>query len=205
MTTPLLCALLLGTLPAGACPTQPDTTAPALRPAPSLKLGVQTSNNGLLPTLSYERPLRPRLTLQASLGYGAHTFTEYYAQPLPDDPWHSASYARRVRQSEARAQLRYYIGRHPKPLTGLYAGLGLGLARVWEEATRPLAAGQTRTRLQLFPQLQVGGQYVVGRHLLLDIFLGLGAAQQQDFAFAPRSGKFWDFYAANGLQVGYAF
>ncbi|RYU83340.1 DUF3575 domain-containing protein [Hymenobacter persicinus] len=202
MLTSLISLLLAlpAALPPGARPT-PDSTG---TPVPnSLKLGVTTAANGQLSTLALERQLRPRLTLQARLGYGARTFSESYSLPGPGP--NTVPYTRRVRQAEATAHLRYYIGRHPKPLSGWYAGLGLGLARLREEGTRPQSAAETRTRLLLCPQVQVGGQYVFGRHFLLDVFLGLGAAQQRSFSFAPTPRRFWDFYAANGLQVGYAF
>jgi hypothetical protein len=183
--------------------TGPDTTSAVV--SHTVKLGLTTTANGQMPTLALERQLRPRLTLQSRLGYGARTFREFYTEPLPNDPLHSEPYSRRVRQAEASAQLRYFLGRHPQPLTGVYAGLGIGLAHVREVATRPQGTVEKRTRLLLYPQLLVGGQCVFGRHFLLDAFLGLGVAQRQDFAFVAHPRNVWDFYAANGLQVGYAF
>ncbi|GAA3940987.1 hypothetical protein [Hymenobacter algoricola] len=201
MTTFFLGALLLGALPAAAQPIQPDTTM--TRRPHSLKLGGQTSSSGLLPTLSYESQLRPRLSVQASAGYSARATRHAYNVRLTSTGVTSDSYTQQQNRLTAGAQLRYYFQGQKPALLGWYAGAGL--AGVYSHArVRPdSAAAIVRSQVQLQPQLRAGRQWAVGPRFLLDTFLGFDLVQYADYAFVAQPRRHLDLNPVFGLQAGY--
>ncbi|SHJ22638.1 Outer membrane protein beta-barrel domain-containing protein [Hymenobacter daecheongensis DSM 21074] len=203
-----LCSLaLLATLPLAAratAPAQPDTTAAPAPRTHALKLGLRTTaGQGLLPTAGYEWQLRPRLSLQTSLGYTGSTWHGGYSYVNDDYTISNYSYTLRARHLTAAAELRYYFQRTKPALLGWYAGVGLGTSYnqfTYAASNHPTTT--TSSTLTIRPQLRLGRQWSLGQRLLLDTYLGLDMNQQY---FSRSWRNRWQATGVAGFQLGYRF
>ncbi|MBC6697908.1 DUF3575 domain-containing protein [Hymenobacter sp. BT190] len=193
-------ALALG---AATLPPAPDTTI-TTAPVPRL---IKLGTHGLIPgvfTLGYERQLSAQWSVLGSVGYYGSSY-ESFALIDNGGGYVQDDYMRRDRYYAVGTQLRHYFRRrHPKPLTGWFAGANLQ-ATQHNSNTNYLKYPQNNAsfhRASIQVQVLAGRQCALGRRLILDSFLGVSVWRPPSPVGGTQSVQ---VQAGAGLQVGYRF
>ncbi|KAA9333313.1 hypothetical protein F0P96_10095 [Hymenobacter busanensis] len=208
------CAFLCTGMGEAQAATPNDTlhvTKPRIR---ALKAGgriVQFGGPHL--AITYEQVIKGRISSAFSLG------GRYYATPIQIGSYDPATQTvtvltegkREYTSLVAEAQIRYYALPGKQALTGLYAGLGIGVAyeNFWRDYASFPGVADSFTEIHTPVSCRLGYQFRLGPRFLLECALGLDVNANPGAPKDPN--RQWTFLteaqvtSARSLQVGYRF